>query len=387
MKKILWGILLLGILCSGCKSREFEMDWDKIESMTTETEEQTIFLPETEAPKELSPFVEPLMEMVDSGEYTSFYCVDIDNDEQKEVVLLGGSKSTSIYLDYEEGTIIQKELTGINEDLVLNKKGYFQSISEFDHAVVSAYICDVMNDLVFEYNRGEAKHNGEKISEELALELLNTYGDDAASDYPMEETIIKEYTALGPVYMYSADYKLFDFNKIEEVSDNLNLMQEALLGEVQIYDTKDGRMKWISEVLNSDTQYRSLYNCDLDGDGIEEVILEDFTLTILHEINDVIYRYEQPYSFMMSLFEDGSMEGYDYNGVVNFKIVKAFTQTEMIYEFVYQEVDGVYYKEYSADGECVAYTEEELAQINEQYKKVKKNYNIYDFDDVLKYIK
>ena len=33
------------------------------------------------------------------------------------------------------------------------------------------------------------------------------------------------------------------------------------------------------------------------------------------------------------------------------------------------------------------YTDEELAQINEQYKRVKKNYNIYDFDDVLKYIK
>lgn len=203
----------------------------------------------------------------------------------------------------------------------------------------------------------------------------------------MEETAIKEYTTLGPVYVYSADYKLFDFNKIKEVSGDLNLMQKALLGEVQIYDTKDGKMKWISEVLKSDTQYRSLYNCDLDSDGIEEVILEDVSLSILHEIDGVIYRYEQPYSFMMSLFEDGSIEGYDYNGVVNFKIVKAFTQTEMIYEYVYQVVDDIYYKEYSADGECVVYTDEELAQINEQYKRVKKNYNIYDFDDVLKYIK
>ena len=59
----------------------------------------------------------------------------------------------------------------------------------------------------------------------------------------------------------------------------------------------------------------------------------------------------------------------------------------MIYEYVYQVVDDIYYKEYSVDGECVVYTDEELAQINEQYKRVKKNYNIYDFDDVLKYIK
>lgn len=387
MKKLLWGILLLGILCCGCKSRDFEMDWDKIESMTTETKEHVVVVPTTEAPKELSPFVEPLMEMVESGEYTSFYCVDIDHDEQNEVVLVGKNKSTFIYLDYVEGNILQKELTGINEDLILNKKGYFQSISEFDFAVISAYVYDAINNMVIEYNRGECKHNGKNISEALVLGLLNTYGDDGALDYPMEETAIKEYTTLGPVYVYSADYKLFDFNKIEEVSADLNLMQKALLGEVQIYDTKDGKMKWISEVLKSDTQYRSLYNCDLDSDGIEEVILEDVSLSILHEIDGVIYRYEQPYSFMMSLFEDGSIEGYDYNGVVNFKIVKAFTQTEMIYEYVYQVVDDIYYKEYSADGECVVYTDEELAQINEQYKRVKKNYNIYDFDDVLKYIK
>ena len=387
MKKIIWGILLIGILCCGCKSREFEIDWDGIESMTTETEGRTVFVPETEAPKKLSPFVEPLMEMVESGEYTSFYCVDIDHDGQNEVVLMGDSKTTFTYLDYEEGNILQNELTGINENLMLNQKGYFQSLSEFDFAVISAYIYDAMNDMVIEYNRGEGKYNGKDISEEMVLWFLNMYGDDAALDYPMEETFIKEYTTLEPVYSTSIDYILFDFNKIKEVSGDLNLMQKALLGEVQIYDTKDGRMKWISEVLKSDTQYRSLYNCDLDGDGIEEVILEDVSLSILHEINGVIYRYEQPYRFMMSLFEDGSIEGYDYNGVVNLKIVKSFTQAEMIYEYVYQVVDDIYYKEYSADGECVAYTEEELAQINEQYKRVKKNYNIYDFDDVLKYIK
>ena len=88
MKKIIWGIIILGILCSGCMKRDFEMDWDEIENMTTETKENVVVVPTTEAPKKLSPFVEPLMEMVESGEYTSFYCVDIDHDGQNEVVWL-----------------------------------------------------------------------------------------------------------------------------------------------------------------------------------------------------------------------------------------------------------------------------------------------------------
>ena len=129
MKKIILGIIILGILCSGCKSRDFEMDWDELENMTTETEGQTVFVPEAEAQKELSPFVEPLMEMVESGEYTSFYCVDIDHDGQNEVVLMGDSKTTFTYLDYVEGNILQNELSKLNCKIMPQKKTNFYTFS------------------------------------------------------------------------------------------------------------------------------------------------------------------------------------------------------------------------------------------------------------------
>ena len=208
MKKIIWGILFLGILCSGCMKREFEMDWDKINAVTIETEGQTDYVPETD---------------------------------------------------------------------------------------------------------GES----------------------------------------------------------EEISDNLSTMQKAVLGVEMIYDTADGKMKWIWELPNYVENSKFQY-CDMDGDGKGEVIFEWYEFPILHEKEGVIYRYST--SSRNVIYDDGYIMYKTNDSSWCIMIVKEFTSEEIVYETILQYEDGVYYKEYVYNGECILMTKDELDAFNEQYKGIRKKY-------------
>ncbi len=157
--------------------------------------------------------------------------------------------------------------------------------------------------------------------------------------------------------------------EIQVSVDELNLMQLAVMGKTDVYDTADGKMKKVMELPNY-YENASFRYCDLDGDGVKEVVLDFIELSILHEKDGVIYRYGDTHRLMAPLYEDGTMNGSSgasYNQLIR---IKEFTETEKIEEVIYSAIDGKFYKEYEYEGEQIELTEEELAAIREQYKEV-----------------
>ena len=131
MKKIILGIIILGILCSGCMSRDFEMNWDEIENITMETTEDPAKKEWTQEEK-TENMIETLLAQLDKGIYKRFYCVDFDHDNENEIVILAeGLFSESVYFDFINGKTKKRPLPDFVHDEVLNQKGYFQKIDYF----------------------------------------------------------------------------------------------------------------------------------------------------------------------------------------------------------------------------------------------------------------
>jgi hypothetical protein len=154
--------------------------------------------------------------------------------------------------------------------------------------------------------------------------------------------------------------------EIQVSDDELNLMQLALLGKVDIYDIEDGEYKKVTELpyYYEDTTFRIV---DLDDDGVVEVVLQWMWLSVLKEKNGEIYRY--PMSHRVRFNEDGTVSGSagaSYNTL--FRI--SFTETEMVHEYIYWAIDGKVYKTYEYDGEKIEFTEQEWAEIEATYPEI-----------------
>lgn len=201
MKKIILVILILGILCSGCMSRDFEMDWDELENMTTETEGQTDDVPETEwettLEEEKSPYISPLMWRSRREEYSSFYCVDYDHDGKNEIILVNSDGTMKNYLTYAYGSVYEYSLEPIPVDgMELNKNGFFQKIEYVEGEVVHVELYDWFWNNELTYINNVPKYNGEVITEERCEELLNLYFADSAQLYELTESNINTYAKL-----------------------------------------------------------------------------------------------------------------------------------------------------------------------------------------------
>ena len=185
----------------------------------------------------------------------------------------------------------------------------------------------------------------------------DTTEEETINEATTEEAVTEEATTEEPT------------TEIQVSVDELNLMQLAVMGKTDVYDTADGKMKKVMELPNY-YENASFRYCDLDGDGVKEVVLDFIELSILHEKDGVIYRYGDTHRLMAPLYEDGTMNGSSgasYNQLIR---IKEFTETEKIEEVIYSAIDGKFYKEYEYEGEQIELTEEELAAIREQYKEV-----------------
>ena len=174
-----------------------------------------------------------------------------------------------------------------------------------------------------------------------------------------EELTIEELTTETPITEETS-------TEIQVSDDELNLMQQALLSKVDIFDTEDGEYKKVTELpyYYEDTTFRFI---DLDGDGVVEVVLQWMWLSVLKENNGEIYRY--PMSHRVRFNEDGTVSGSagaDYNTL--FRI--SFTETEIVDEYIYWAIDGKVYKTYDYEGEKIEFTEEEWAEIQEKYPEI-----------------
>lgn len=166
-------------------------------------------------------------------------------------------------------------------------------------------------------------------------------------------------------------------SEIEVSDENLTLMQSVLLGKVDFYDTKYNRNRNIEDLFVYD-ETRKFYVVDLDGDEVDEVIMHGMADgSIFHENNGVIYRY--PTSVRESFNEDGTING-SAGAANNFLCkVKEFTETEMVYEYIYYAIDGKYFSIYEYEGEQIELTEAELAEIKENYSEIK--IDSYEFNN------
>ena len=155
--------------------------------------------------------------------------------------------------------------------------------------------------------------------------------------------------------------------EIQVSDDELNLMQLALLGKVDIYDTEDGQYKKVSEIPHYCVEFQFRF-IDLDGDEKLEVILETpMQSSILHEIDGTIFRY--PISNRVRYNEDGTIHGSS-GASYNYLFRISFTETEMVDEYIYWAIDGKVYKKYEYEGEKIEFTEEEWAEIEATYPEI-----------------
>ena len=291
MKKIIWGILILGILCSGCKSRDFEMDWDKIFSQETSSD-NPIYINKEERSKLLrdamlgSTNVVSENTVLDMKEILSgcsgFYCVDIDHDRENEIVLQSmGEDQEYLYLDFVINEVVLKKIHISVEGLKINQKGYFQKIVYYDDEIIYAMICDKDEEEVkFDYI--QCVHNESIISDGECERLINSFGVELASCYEITAENIAQNIDIALDAVSTGAMKLIEGDTKECFVAGLSLMQKALLDEVQVYDTVRGEMTKVSYIpehmLNG-----TIYYCDLDRDGVGEIIMEGITdYSILH---------------------------------------------------------------------------------------------------------
>ena len=311
-----------------------------------------------------------------------FGCMDIDHDKENEIIFFDEYDRAMSILDYRDKKVHYEELSIVGDGMILNQKGYWQYIESYNDEIHYAKIIDaytIQYELIFDY--GSCTYDGETITVDACEKLINSFWETPVVIYEFTEANIALYVDVEKKYFSENNFKLVSGDKKE-----LSLMQKVLMDEVEVLDTADGEMKKVSE-LPFYYDDGSFYYCDLDGDGVKEVILTYMENSILREVNGIIYRYAYNSRGMAPLYEDGTMNssmGAD-TGCLD-RIVK-FTQNEIITEQIYYCDRGVYYKEYTSEDELLALTEEELAEIKETYKEIPAKSYDYSVSNVINVIK
>ena len=398
MRKINLGknifLIIMGIALSGCVANSNTTVENNETNTPIETTEQTTpAVTETQADNiDKTAILKDVMMAnmeSDAEQYNGFYCVDVDMDNENEIVLIY-NYTNGIGYDYldcvgEEVHIVQ--LGGvIGKDMVLNQKGNFQNIEYYNDKIVSVSIVEGNTENKLFQNYNVFYYNGEIISEEEGEQLVNSSVAQPAVLYEITETNIANHIDINVGAIEDCGFKLISDEDVVEINKGLSLMQKAVLGQVEVYDTEDGKMKNVTELPN---YYPSIefHYCDLDGDGVKEVVLRFAELSILHEIDGVVYRYEESYRAMLPLYEDGTMNSTAGAAYSELNKIKEFTKLGKNEEIIFYNIDGIMYKEYNYNGKCIELTDEEYAEIKAKYKEIPaKNYE-YSVSNVINVIK
>ena len=314
--------------------------------------------------------------------YNSFYCVDIDHDNENEIVILTGELMGSVYFDFVDGETIEFLLPGIIQDEVLNQKGFFQKIDYLGEDVTYFSGYDIISNdtLVFDY--GICSKNGESISRDSCEMLINDYVAEPAVKYEFTEENILLYVNVVPNKITQMELKLISDEAIEESINALSDMQKAVLGEISICDSNDGSMKRIPDLPGYSENVEFTY-MDLDGDNVKEVILYLDKLTILYEIEECIYMSEVSFEEVHSttLFETGYFWSLKGISTIEIWFVKGFTPEEVIKEYICYNVDDKYYVD-TESGESVVLSDEEYNELLLEYIADKAESHYLNYDNV-----
>ena len=307
----------------------------------------------------------------------AFSLVDINFDGQKDVCLYSSLYEEQFLrvLFVEEGNVyiggIKTYGYEVNKDgyaVAENYRGFFVQKSILGKGNV-----DVLR---IEYDFGVYQCNGVDVSMEEAESYKGLFSMSLPEKYELTDENIKKYINESTLISIPiiTDNLPIENESIEEPAteiqisdDELNLMQKALLGKVDIYDTEDGKYKKVSEIpyyfVGMDFRF-----VDLDGDGLVEVILQPpMQGSILHEIDGTIYRY--PISNRVCYNEDGTVSGSS-GASYNYLFRISFTKTEAVDDYIYWAIDGKVYKKYEYEGEKIEFTEEERAEIKATYSEI-----------------
>ena len=311
-----------------------------------------------------------------------FCCMDIDHDKENEIIFFDENDRAMSILDYKDKKVHYEELSIVGDGMILNQKGYWQHIECHNDEIHYAKIIDaytIQHELIFDY--GSCTYDGETITVDACEKLINSFGAVPVVIYEFTEENIALYVDVVKKYFSENNFKLVSTDNIK-----LSLMQKVLMDEVEVLDTADGEMKKVSE-LPFYYDDGSFYYCDIDGDGVKEVILAYMENSILREVNGIIYRYAYNSRGMSPLYEDGTMNSSMGADTGCLERVVEFTQNEIITEQIYYCDRGVYYKEYTSEEMLVELTEIELATIKEKYKEIPAKSYDYSVSNVMNVIK
>ena len=282
-------------------------------------------------------------------------------------------------LDYRDEEVFFDEISTSTYGMILNQKGYLQQLEIVDNEVHYARIIDVLNsqdELLF--NTETCTYSADPISKEKCEELINSFVADPVEVYEFNKENISLYVNIKKKDFTKNTYVIKKYEADEIGDEDLSLIQRVLLGREKVYDTADGTMKKITELPKYHIGY-TFYYCDLDMDGVKEVVLNYDELSVLHEMDGVVYRYSKKCNEIAPLYEDGTMNenlGGLYRQLIRYK---EFDKTGIKEEVIYAWVSGVWYKEYLNNYENIVMTDEEYAKIKENFKEIPATqYNLND---------
>lgn len=398
IKKAIGILVIMSILSTGCYSRkvvyiekyttnEIVAETESETETETETETENSWEQETDHKKPREIKTELLKNSMLSNvkineiKHTikGFCCIDIDHDSENEIVFVDESNTILSMLDYRDEDVFYDEISTSTSGMMLNQKGYLQQIESVDNEVSYARIIDALDsqdELLF--NAETCTYSGEPISKEKCEELINSFVADSVEVYEFTKDNISLYVDIKKKDFSKNTYVIKKYEADEIDDEELSLMQKVLLGREKVYDTADGTMKKITELPKyhiGDT----FYYCDLDMDGVKEVVLNFDELSVLHEMDGVVYRYSKKNNEIAPLYEDGTMNenlGWLHRQRIRYK---EFNKTGIKEEVIYAWVSTVCYKEYLNNYENIVMTDEEYAKIKENYKEIPATqYNLND---------
>ena len=291
---------------------------------------------------------------------SNFYVVDMDGDGINEVAVTYSPGYVMIFHE-ENGNIYgyrhtTRQFNPIYSDGTFGGSGSaFENVfygnvkfseNKWEYSAILSFLTDEGQT---KYYKGEPYgSNSQEITKEEYDQIMGDYKLEEAVGYDYTWKNIETFSLLTGCSTISDTSDSVGFNSetvghtetTNESDKALSLMQQVLLDKAQFTDVESGKKQKISNVdqyEHHNDEYSYFYYLDLDGDGNNEVMVHFpyGQISIFHEINGEIYRYEIVARGMAPLYDDGTMRGTSGATLTHLHKISEFADKGYEYEFFY----------------------------------------------------
>lgn len=338
---------------------------------------------------------------IEENTSSNFYVVDMDGDGINEVAVTYSPGYVMIFHE-EKGNIYGYRHTVRQFNPVYSDGTFGGSGSAFENVF---YGNVKFSEIKWEYSaissfltdEGQTKYYKGEPYGINSQEITKEEYDQIMSDYKLEETVGYDYTWKNIEKVLSIPETVEQTETINESDKELSLMEQVLLDKVKYTDVELGKKQKISSVdgyEQRDGEYSYFYYQDLDGDGNNEVMVyfPSGQISIYHEMNGEIYRYEIVARGMAPLYDDGTMRGTSGATLTHLQKISEFTDKGYEYEFFYtiesdEKGGNHYYTEVDDSGNYSGeISKEEYEELVKSYSNTEAKEYRFDEENIRKIV-